>query len=775
LQLMTWTMARLGSRFGLVFEPYRRRVLHSAMGRFLDAPLDLQVGIVEPGGALRILPLSAEQATADGRPIHDLYNPEQFDRINSITFRGYSQEYNLRFEFNVHSAFWPQNDRLCLMPAFYLEMRVSPVSQVRWHRSMSPTPEQVELWLRVGRGDTTIAATIDGFRGDPDADVLADPERETPPPLAQIAMSYTCPLRFDRSELQDEPAAPADTPRVRAHDRIVSLNPGAKPTADGRGLTFKLPVSEPGSGTKWRLIWASHVAEPVMTIVEGGAQRQARFRYTDFWSSVDAVVAEATETRDDRLAHSRRFEKIIEQAPFDRAQTHLLNQSFQAYLANTWWCLLPDGRGGATRDWFAVTEGSSGFLSPVDVEYNASVFALCLWPSLLRMHFDNWVGRANPHPPSQGAYLDHDMGFGTAATGQRYHHAMELEESANFLLLLQAYTRWTGDTEVVKRHAELIEQLGRYLLWTDRDDSGFPSEGSANTIDDAAPALRLARKQVYLAIKRLAGLRAVADLGQFTNRPQLAKQCEKQVEADLPKLEAEAWLGDHYATCVDRSAAGLIDPTTGLPAREFEIDGWDAYCIHTANAMLLPMMIGQPPLIDEDRLRQELIASDRENQGRYADGHTSDDIDNCRISQNLWRDMIARYAGLHGPSSAGQYWDMQVMSNTGSQSLGYVDTYIINCLAFYPRGVGTMGYFLATPRLVIDRLAPGGAYITVEPQTDTPQRWPLLPLADWHAGRVPVCVVDVHGRASIEAETDRVIIHGQDAEADTGAAAGMIG
>ena len=267
----------------------------------------------------------------------------------------------------------------------------------------------------------------------------------------------------------------------------------------------------------------------------------------------------------------------------------------------------------------------------------------------------------------------------------------------------------------------------------------------------------------------------MADLGTFSGRPELAKRCEKQVEEDLPKIEVEAWLGDHYATCVDRSAAGLIDPVTGEPAAEVEIDGWDAYCIYTTNGLLLPWMVGQPSLINDRRLRQDLAAGDRENQGRYADGHTSDDIDNCRISQNLWRDMTARYAGLGGPSSAGQYWDMQVMSNTGPLSHGYIDTYINNNLCFYPRGVVAFGYFLATPRLIIDRHAPGGAYITVEPNTSTPQRWPLLPLANWHTGRIPVCVVDLDGHVTIEAETDPVIIHSPDHQATTGPTAGMIG
>lgn len=773
---MTWTLARLGGRFGLLFEPYRRRVMHGALGRFLDAPLDLQVGLYEPNGTLRVLPFTRESVTSDGRPIRDLYNAEQFDRVNSITYRGYSEAYRLRFEFNIHSVFWPQNDRLCLMPAFYLEMRVSPVTRLRWHRSNEPIPGKVKLQLRLGRRDAQLEASLDGYRGDPNADPVLDEEAAPAEPLPQLAFSYPCPLVFDRSALQDEVPRPPDAPTVTAQERIVSLNGACELTADGRGLIHELPVTEAGSGTKWRLIWAAHVAEPVMTICDRPDDEPVRapLRYTRFWDSVESVVAEAISTRDDRLAHSRQFEKTLEQAPLDRAQAHLLHQSFQSYLSNTWWCRRP-GEGDSEEDFFVVTEGSSGFISTLDVEYNHALLYLCLWPNLLKMQLDQWARRVNPHPASEGAYLDHDLGFGTEATGQRYDHPMELEESANYLLLMQAYTRWTGDTGPAKRHADLIEALGRYIIWTDRDGSGFPSEGVANTIDDAAPALRLARKQTYLAIKRLCALRAVADLGPVTDRPELAKRCEAMVEHDAALIEAEAWVGDHYATCVDRSAAGLIDPATGKPAMQFDIAGWDAYCIYTTNGLLLPTIVGQPPLFDEDRLRRDLIAGDRENQGRYADGHTSDDVDNCRISQNLWRDMIARYLGMHGPSSAGQYWDMQIMSNTGQQSLGYVDTYILNALAFYPRGVVSFGYFLATPRLIVDRLAPGGTYITIEPDTAEPQRWPLLALADWHAGRVPVCVVDLDGKVSIEAETDPVIIHGPNNPKDASPAAGMIG
>ncbi|MCC7390498.1 MAG: hypothetical protein IT431_17230, partial [Phycisphaerales bacterium] len=88
MQLMTWTLSRLGSRFNLLFEPYKRRVMHSALGRFLDVPLDLQVGLIEPDGTERVLPFSAKGEL--------FYNCEPFERRNSISFRGFSEKSKLR-------------------------------------------------------------------------------------------------------------------------------------------------------------------------------------------------------------------------------------------------------------------------------------------------------------------------------------------------------------------------------------------------------------------------------------------------------------------------------------------------------------------------------------------------------------------------------------------------------------------------------------------------------------------------------------------------------
>lgn len=765
MQLMSWMVSRLGSRFSLLFEPYRQRVMHSALGRFLDRPLDLMVGLIEPDGTRRVLPLTTEGVC--------LANPEQFERINSITFRGYSEQYNLRFEFNVHSVFYPQDERLCLMPAFYLEMRVNPLPQVRWHQPVGPTPERVKLFIRLRRPETHMSAAGDTEAGQAAHIDLAYADSLTPrhhPAEAVSASEH----RGHGSPGAGGEASPVHTVQVR--ERIVSLNAGCTALDSGDGLECELPVTPSDSGIKWRLVWAAHVDEPIMQVMRGSALRQGRFRYTEHWNSLDEVIAEAIETRDDRLAHSRRFEKVMEQAPLDVAERHLLNQSFQNWLGNTFWLQL-HGPDAPVGEWFSVWEGASFYHSTLDVEYNVSLVYLTLWPQLLAMQFPQWAERTHEHEASGGCFLSHDLGAGARAAEQAYPHAMELEENADFLLLLQAYTHWTGDRGPAEAQADLIERLVRYLIWTDRDGSGFPSEGVANMIDDAGPAVQFSRKQTYLAVKRAMALNAAATLLALVGRPAPARDCEALAEQDIQKIDRSAWLGDHYAVCLDPSAAGVVDAWTGKPLPLEQIPGWDAYSIYSvANGLLLPTLIGQPLLFDKSRVRQDITAALRENLSRYGCGHSSIEPENVWVSQNLWRDYVARYLGMHGGLSAQHYWDMQVMSNTHQQSLGYVDTYITNNLCFHPRGVTAFGALLAGPRLIIDRLSAGGAYITVEPDRTHPQRWPLLPLANWRAGKIPVCVVDDEGRVTIESRSDPVVVHGETPdESAEPRSAGLIG
>lgn len=784
MQLMSWTLGRLGSRFSLLFEPHKRRVQTSALGRFLDAPIDLAVGLIEPDGTRRVLPFTADidaplpRASRAGRrgpapaATRGFDNPEQFERINSITYRGYSAAWRLRFEFNVHSVFYPQDRRLCLSPAFYLEMRVHSTGPLRHAPAAGPTPRSVPLFIRFRTPGRRVSPRNEEDR------------------LPRIDFAYDNPLQPEVHPRHLDPAVPAGPAlplgkSVAVRERLVSLNPGAWPMEDNdpdgsapsAGLRLDLPVSDAGEGVKWRLVWATHVAEPVLavrrrTAAGSMAVAPARLAYNDHLTDLDAVVNDAIDQRDDRLALSRRFEKVIGQAPLDTPQQHLLCLGFQNYLANTWWCTGELAEADVSADaqlepgegrkfpWFSTWEGSTLIHSTVDVEYNAALFALCLWPDLLALQLDQWAEGLRAHPDSGGATLDHDLGSGVAATGQRSPYRMAVEEGSNFLLLLQAHARWSGDRGAVIALEHPLRQLLTHLLWTDENGDGFPDDPGDNTLVDGPPSVRLARRQTYLAVKRLAAMQAGADLLRLLGDAAEARRIEERTEQGVARVEEAAWLGDHYAIAADSSALERTDPSTGRPLPFERIAGTDAYSIHTANGLLLPAMIGQPSLLDRERLLTDLVAADRECAGRYGGGHSSDAPDTVRVSLNLWRDLFARYAGLSGTSSAGRYWDLQVVSNTGDNSLGFADAYVNDALNHHPRGVVALGWFLATPRLTIDRLAPAGPYLTVAPDRHHPQRWPLLPLADWSAGKVPVCVVGIDGSVHIEARTDPVIVHG---------------
>ncbi len=753
MQLMSWNMSRLGSRFNLLFEPFGKRVLHSALGRFLDQPLDLAVGLVEPDGTQRVLPF-----TTSGT---GLFNCEQFERMNSITFRGFSENYLLRFEFNIHSVFYPQNEKLCVMPAFYLEMRVNPVERVRWTKSKGPRPEKVRLFIRLKRPGTQITATPASGGGGGGGN--GNGGEQGP----RLDLTYKTLLKpFTTHPTDDEVKKFADHPSVEARERITSLNAAAVPDADGCGLSLELPVSEEGSGVKWRLVWGAHVAEPVLRVNEGTQTaasdalttkpevgEPAKFLYTRYWNDIDSLMSEAIEQRDDLLGHSRRFEKLIEQSPINGSQSHLLHHSFQNYLSNTFWCEKADG-----KEWFSVWEGNCLFHSTVDVEYNICLFYLTLWPKLLALQLREWPMVGKAHAESGGAILSHDMGVGMNVGKQAYPHDMPVEENCNYLLMLQAYTHWTGDTSLLEPLAEFVASLAKYLLWTDRDDSGFASEGTANTIDDASPATQYAKRQTYLAVKRVAALNAAADLLTRADKKELGQRCAATAKQAAVKIEKEAWMGDHFAVCIDRTTEGIVDAWTGKPLPYDTLEGWDAYSIYTANGLLLPLMTDQRHPFDGQRIAADLVNATRETLSRYGCGHTSSEIENVWISQNLWRDHISFYAGAKLPTINQYYWDLEVMSNTHEQSLGFIDTYINNNLSHYPRGITSIGWFTAQPRLVVDRLAQGGPRITVEPETHWHQRWPLLPLADWKAGKIPVCVVDGKGKVTIEGKIDRVVI-----------------
>ncbi len=747
MQLMSWTLGRLGSRFNLLFEPHLNQIRHGALGRFADQPMDLMIGLVEPDGTERVLPF-----TKRGEP---LLNPEQFERINSITYRAYSEKYNLRFEFNIHSPFYPQHEKLCILPAFYLEMRVNPANTIRWLKPKGPTPKKIKLFIRLQKPNTKINALKGSGR---------------------IDIEYDSPLTLSAGRSGANIHTLNNPENIKIQERIVSLTPGSKSDDDGQGLTLSLPVTSEGSGTKWRLVWGAHTKNKIIKVGKDESQRQGKFRYTQHWPNIDEVMRESVAMRDERLGLSRRFEKLFDQSPLRMGQRHLIHQSFQTYICNTFWCQLdkPRDRDDPNgKEWFSVMEGSRFFQSPLDVGYNTAIFPLMFWPKLLALQLQQWAQSTYTPANKNGKVMHRDLGIGFDLTAATSQEPMPVELNANYLLLHQIYAHWTGDLSYARKNVTLLNQVTQYLISTDTDNSGFPSIGINNTIDDGSPAVSQARKQTYLATKRIAALRAAADLLGRIDDKQFAESCDKIADIDSQKIEDTAWLGDHYAVCVDRSATGIKDPRTGKPLPYINLPGWDAYSIYTTNALLLPAMIGYPPILNEDRIQKDLTNSTRETVTPYGSSHTSYEKESVWVSQNIWRDLVSCYLELPRPHLVQRYWDLQTLCNTSKQSLGYTDSYMGNDLCFNPRGVASLGYAIAQTRLIIDRLAPGGARISVKPDRTIPQRWPLFPLADWKAGKIPICVVELDGSATIEGESDPVMIRGDLEDVEQGS--GLIG
>jgi hypothetical protein len=728
MQLMTWPISKLGSRFSLLFEPDHGRVMHSALGRFFDAPMDLAVGLIDPDGTEHVLPF-----TETGQPF---YGCEQFERAGSITFRGHVPKHGLQFEFNIRSPFYPEDEQHSLLPVFFLEVRVSHQTPIRLRQNTTP-PSKIKAFIRLKRPDTTVDVTpsqIDLSYG-----VRLDPR-------------YVAACGNDKlSGSTDSIPADPNAPRVDVREQIVSLDSEAQViehAEGGMGLVLEMPVDPKSQGSKWRLIWGAYCGDPIMT-VHG---QPARLRYTAHWKDLDAVMSTAKTQRSSLLLRSRAFESELEQTPLIRATGHLMNLSFQSFCSNTFWLDLE-----GDEDYFGFWEGNYLYQNTLDVAYNLCLFYLSIWPDLMRKGLSDWAQHRVNHAPSGGLILHHDFGFGmTIGPQQGYGHLMPVEENSNWLLMMQVYAHWVGDTEILKRHVEDLEHVARYLLWTDRDGTGFPSEGTANTLDDAADSLQMARDQIYLAIKRTKALDAAADLLGRVGRDEISEQCKISAAEAVANIEKSTWLGDHYAVSIDRDTHGLFDTYSGQEMPTEQLRGWDDYSIYTSNGMLLPMLIAQPIAFDRERLRTDLQRAQIETLQPYGCGHTSSDQTNIWISSNIWRDLCGRYLRVELFDLGQRYWDMQVYSNTRDQSFGYSDTYIGNELVFNPRGVTSFGYLLGGPRLCIDRL--DGCVVTVDPDRYRPQRWPLLPLADWATGRVPVCIVEADGRVWIDSETEPVKI-----------------
>lgn len=699
-------VSRLGSRFTIVFDPYAKQVLHSALGRWIDLPLDLTLGVQTEDGAVVALPFTKDAECFDAL--------EQDLRLCGVRYTAHSVKYGLRVTLDVTAPFYPHDALTSTAPVLYFTLSVQPQPRLFW--TSCPNPAQ--------RGKLVVRVKRPGLNSSPAGDALAIEYT-----LSQI-------LADDGSLIPPNEFILGDTP-PQIQERIVPLVAGV--TVEGNGIALPFDLTQDGQATL-RFAWCAYTASPVLNVFD----KPMRFLYARHFGCVDDIVRFAREQADENLRKTAIVESLLDEASLSKSQLDLIRFSFQNFLLNSWWTVADDG-----EEWFSVWEGSCYFHSTVDVEYNNGLVYFAFWMPLLEKLLDEWS--RFEMQDEVGSYLAHDMGVRARAGSQAYPHPMQVEENANYLLMLHAFWRWTGNLAPAQRHHALCKRLVDYFEHSDTTGNGFPNEGVANTIDDASAAVQYAREQVYLAVKTLSACHAAAQIAQALGDTQWQAQCERIAGRIQETLDAKAWLDDHYAVCLERTAEGLKDPWTGEPVHG-ELSGWDAYSIYTANGLLYLLMSGHTPPVNLSRIKQDIASAYRHALTEYGCTHTSADKSNVWLSQNLWRDYIAAYLGVGLPDNASRYMAMEQLMNTAGLNKGFIDTYFTNNLCFYPRGITSIGALFALCGLQIDRTQ---GVVRLRKEAPYPCRVPLLPLANWEKGEVPIAVyqlTDEGIRGSIDGE-----------------------
>lgn len=691
------TLACLGSRLAIVFDPVEHRVLLPRYGRFDEIVADLAIGIRHPSGKSYALPFT--------RKYKHFEFVEQLNTMNSITYQAYAPDLGLKLIVQITSPFYPQDEEVSTAPLIFIDFTVERLSRYRWQ---PPADEEPVGEIFVEFRSRQIRVKQEG---------------------AHVRLSF----KSTPVENREAPGKAKGQPRksFRCRDLLLPHSGGLplRIVSTQRGFASPFDLRQHAKSEPVQLTWCAFTSDRVLEIF---GERHP-FKYIEFFADEEELVRYAILERFEILRKSAFFDRQFQRTRLGKAQEDLIAFSFHSFLLNSWWTLWQKD-----RDWFSVWEGSCYYHSTIDVEYNDALFYFACWPQLLERLLRQWALFEIPGEKCLGgrgkgtAYLAHDMGSGGRVGEQHYHHPMEVEETTNYILLAHAHWRWTGRDDVVHAQYKLLKRLAKFLLKADTTGNGVPDVGVANTIDDATPALQFGREQVYLGFKALAALEKAAEVAGAQNDGRFATTLRKQAATLLQTIEEKGWVVDHYAVTLSPKSRGMVDAWTGKAVGDKELEGWDAYSIYTSNGLLYPYLVGAPVDIRTGRVRRDMLHTIDHTQSEYGCTHTSSCDNRLWISQNLWRDFMAAYLDVNLLYHANRYWAYQIVAGTNRPITCYYDT-VGNNLCFYPRGITSIGAFFAACRFQLDRVE---GWCCVDPLLDHLDL-PLLALARWDKRQVP--------------------------------------
>ncbi|CAG2111357.1 unnamed protein product [Medioppia subpectinata] len=182
--------------------------------------------------------------------------------------------------------------------------------------------------------------------------------------------------------------------------------------------------------------------------------------------------------------------------------------------------------GTVDRPWMMLMDG---VCQTVDAIYPHFAVQLYLNPTLLRYLLEPLLDYQEKDLfPNK--YSLHDLGKYPKCNGQVGHdYDMEVEESANMLIMMSAYVRATNDTEFAKKHYKIAKQWTQYLV-----DHGLIT-GDALTSDAYLDKIT---NSTNLSVKAIVGIGAMAQLAEVTDN-----EADKRQYRQIAENYITEWIG----------------------------------------------------------------------------------------------------------------------------------------------------------------------------------------------------------------------------------------
>lgn len=699
MQLMGHSISIFGSRFGLAFDPTKKRANLIRHDAHPGLPFEISVGF-ELDGQRRYLPLSQ-----DG----EAFEFCDFDTTaTSMRMVGIDPKSGMRVSIKVTIPFRPRDVEFSVTPAIFLDVDCDRM-------------ENSYRWTKMENRDKA----IEGRFFIELKNIAEESIFNFTPSLNEnrILIDYQSPYR----DLKKEP--------IKYMDSLNYLDV-LEGNLDDKSVMeeFKL---HPGERAKSIKLSLTTYDESILRVLGD----QVGFKYHQYFKNLAEVSNWAKQNRDQVMENSRLVDGIFDHHTLGQSYKHLMIQTLHTWLGNTWFTVRPNG-----QDWYSCWEGNCYFHSTVDVEYTQTPFYLTVWPELLELLLDQWSHYGKPghivfgleESGKDTVVMSHDMGEYTLCNHQIYPHDMPVEENTNYLLMLFSHYLRTGKTELIHKHKGLLKQLIDFILACDSTGNGIPNLGTANTVDDGSPAVQYCSEQIYLGVKAMSAVEAGYKMLELTGDYDTSKY-KKYVETAGKTIEDTGWENNHYVVTTNKSLDGLLDSWTNKPVSG-EAEGWNEYHIYTTNGLTLLDMCGYTTSLNDEKLKIDLKHALEKTELKYGSSHSSYRKEEIAshpskigwISMNMLRDISAAYRGLDFFRMIESYWDWQLVSNS-QEYMGFHETFYGNTLCFYPRGVASFGYFDAMVGFSYSPVLGQRSFMPIRSNIKVP----LLIFADWKKGTVP--------------------------------------